>query len=77
VNSESGAGSWVRKLLQKSSVSKFVCSIAQYFLLSKFHHFLLTVADVIFEVEIGTIFEIKNYCKVVSKSYENYIINLF
>jgi hypothetical protein len=32
----------VGKLLQKSSVSKFVCSIAKYFSSSKFHHFYQT-----------------------------------
>jgi hypothetical protein len=48
----------VSYILQKSSVSKFVCIIANCF----YHlNFTIFIADVIFDVEIGTLFEIKNY----------------
>jgi hypothetical protein len=33
--------------------------------------------EIIFEEEIHTISEIKNYCKVVFKSCKNYLINIF
>jgi hypothetical protein len=43
----------VPKLLQKSSVSKFVSSIVRCFLSPKFRHFYyVNIADVIFEVGI-------------------------
>jgi hypothetical protein len=44
---------YVVKLLQKSCVPKFGCSIAKCFLLSIYHcHFSLKIADTLFEVEI-------------------------